>query len=65
MHQGDPLFHFLFVIVMEALSRLIKRTVREGFLITFHFEGRGGGGVELSHLLFIDDTLIFCEATND
>ena len=27
--------------------------------------GRGGEGVEVSHLLFVEDTLIICEASKD
>ena len=63
--QGDPLSPFLFMLVVEAFSQLIKRAVRGGFLTAFHLEGRGAKGVELSHLLFAYDTLIFCEAIDD
>ena len=41
LRQGNPLSPFLFVIVMEAFSRLVERVVRGGFLIAFHVEGRG------------------------
>jgi len=47
----------LFVFVMEALSRMISAAVGGGLL-----EGFSVGNVSFSHLLFADDTLIFCNA---
>ncbi|RVW90110.1 Transposon TX1 uncharacterized 149 kDa protein [Vitis vinifera] len=65
LRQGDPLSPYLFVIVMEALSCLLKRAKEGGFLSGWHLSGRGGGGVEITHLLFADDTLVFCEPSTD
>ncbi|RVW46228.1 LINE-1 retrotransposable element ORF2 protein [Vitis vinifera] len=65
LRQGDPLSPYLFVIGMEALSRLIHRAVGEGFLSGCRVNGRGGNGALVSHLLFADDTLVFCEASED
>ena len=55
--QGDPLSPLLFIIIMEALSRMLERAAERGLL------GKSNG-VELmiSQLLFADDTLIFCRA---
>ncbi|RVW14457.1 LINE-1 retrotransposable element ORF2 protein [Vitis vinifera] len=55
------LIHF----VMEAFSGLLKRAVVGGFLSPCLIRGRRGEGVQISHLLFVDDTLIFCEAKED
>jgi hypothetical protein len=59
--QGDPLFLFLFVIVMEVLSNMITTTVDRGLLLGFSVGSRPPA-VNISHLLFADDTLIFCGA---
>ena len=62
IRQGDPLSLLLFVIVMETLSRLIDKAVEAGLLFGFSV-GRGvDDPLMISHLLFADDTLIFCEA---
>ena len=44
---------------MEALSQMIEKAVVGGFPTACHVGGRAGEGVEVSHLLFADDTLIF------
>ena len=53
------------MIVMEAFSWLIEKAVRGGFLTDCHVGGRGGEGVEISHFLFANDTLVFCEASQE
>jgi hypothetical protein len=59
LRQGDPLSPLLFVFVMEALSRMITATVSGGLLDGFRV-----GNASFSHLLFVDDTLIFCDASS-
>ena len=56
LRQGDPLSPFLFIIVMEALSRLLARARDGGFISGFDV-GRINH-ISISHLLFADDTLI-------
>ncbi|KAL6322348.1 hypothetical protein AAG906_007901 [Vitis piasezkii] len=63
--QGDPLSPYLFVIVMEALSCLLQRVVNGGFLLSYKVRGQEGEGAQVSHLLFADDTLVFCGASQD
>jgi hypothetical protein len=59
LRQGDPLSSFLFVIVMEALSRMLSATVNGGILSGFFVGSRHSGVVNMSHMLFVDDTLFF------
>ena len=69
LRQGDSIT--LFVIGMEALSCLINRATREGtrggvfeeFLTGCRIRGRGGDGVQITHLVFANDTLVFCDAS--
>ena len=65
LRQGDPLPPYLFVIGMEALSCLIARAIKGGFLSGCSIRGREGEGLVISHLLFADDTLLFCKANHD
>jgi hypothetical protein len=57
LRQWDHLSPLLFVFVMEALSRMILEAVSGGLLDGFRV-----GNASFSHLLFADDTLIFCDA---
>jgi hypothetical protein len=57
LRQGDPLSPLLFVFVMEALSHRITAAISGGLLDGFRV-----GNASFSHLLFADDTLIFCDA---
>jgi multisubunit Na+/H+ antiporter MnhB subunit len=48
----------LFVLVMEALDRMISTIENRGLLSGFSM----GTGVDISHLQFANDTLLFCGA---
>ena len=61
LRQGDPLSPYLFMIGMEALSGLLKRAVESNFISGCKFVGRGGGELIISHLLYADDTVLFCD----
>lgn len=65
IRQEDPLSRLLFVLVMEALSRLIDKASGVGLLFGFSVGGVASVPLKISHLLFADDTLIFCEANPD
>ena len=63
LRQGDPISLCLFVVAMKALSRLILKAQEGGFISGFTIGERGGDGEEISHLLFANDTIIFCKAS--
>ena len=60
LRQGDPLSPLLFLVIMEVLSRMLRRTEEGGFIRGF-CAGRTDE-VCISHLLYADDTIIFCDA---
>ena len=65
LRQRDPPSPYLFVIGMEALICLLNRTIDGNYLSgTKIVDGRGEELV-ISHLLYVDDTLLFCKADND
>ena len=65
LRQGDPLSLYLFVIRMETLSYLIGRAVEGGFLSGCSICGRNGEEMVISHLLYADDTILFCGENQD
>ena len=62
LRQGDLLSPTLFLIMMEVFSRMLRRVEGAGLICDFKIEGRRGGGECVSHLLFVDDTILFCDA---
>jgi hypothetical protein len=65
LRQGDPLSSLLFVLVMEAFSRMIYATVDSGCLSGFSVGSSTQDAMMVSHLLSADDTLIFCDPIAD
>jgi hypothetical protein len=63
LRQKDPLYSLLFVIFIEALSKMITITVNMDFLFGFSVGCRNGGGLNISQLLFADGTLMFYGAS--
>ena len=64
LRQGDPLSPMFFVM-MEVLSKMMKKAEGAGLLRGFRANGRRGRGVCVSHLLFVDDTILFCDADEE
>ena len=65
LRQGDPLSPLLFVLVVEALGRMLDKAVHEGRMSGFSVDNLEGRSLAMSHLLFEDDTLIFCNVDLD
>ena len=61
LREGDPLSPYLFILCVEGLSSLITRAAqnRESNGISI-----SRGCPQVSHLLFVDDSLIFCCANS-
>ena len=53
------------MITIEAFSYLLKKVVNGCLLLACKVRGRGGERAQVSHLLFVDDTLVFCGASQD
>ncbi|RVW51561.1 putative mitochondrial protein [Vitis vinifera] len=60
LRQGDPLFPFLFTLVVDVLSRLMIRAEETGLTEGF-FVGRDW--IRVSLLQFADDTIFFSKAS--
>ena len=65
LRQGDPLSPYLFVIGMEVFSILVDKTTFGGFLSGFKIANRFGEELQINHLLFTDDTLVFGSDSRD
>ena len=62
IRQGDPLSPFLFLLCIEGLHGLIQQAAISGEIKGFPLCRRGPA---LTHLLFADDSLLFCRASGD
>lgn len=60
LRQGDPLFPFLFLLLI--LNNMIKITNKEGWLRGFEVARVGRDRLKITHFLYADYTLIYCDA---
>ncbi|KAK2659394.1 hypothetical protein Ddye_005927 [Dipteronia dyeriana] len=58
LRQGDPLSLFLFNLAFEVLSCLLVKAREQGLIMGIGFQN---DEVQLTHLQFADDTLLFIE----
>ena len=65
LRQGDLLSPLLFLLIMEVLSRIMKKTEEGGFIQGFHVGSVNSTGIRVSHLLFANDTILFCDASRE
>ncbi|KAL0456837.1 UNVERIFIED_CONTAM: putative mitochondrial protein [Sesamum latifolium] len=62
LRQGDPLSPYLFLLCTESLSSLFRAAAEAGSVPGVSI---CRGAPRISHLLFADDTVVFCPATSD
>ncbi|XP_057734040.1 uncharacterized protein LOC130949296 [Arachis stenosperma] len=60
LRQGDPMSPYLFVLYMKMLACFISHKVFQGLWILVAISRNGP---RLSHLMFTDDLLLFCNAS--
>ena len=65
LRQGDLLSPMLFLVTMEVFIKMMKRVEGTGLLQGFKADGRRGGRVCVLHLLFVDDTILFCDTNEE
>jgi hypothetical protein len=61
VRQADPLSPLLFVVMMEAFSKMMNAVVERELLAEFSVGSRPSEAMKVSHPLFVDNTLLFCE----
>ena len=65
LRQGDPLFFLLFLLIMEVLSRILKKIEEGGLIQGFRVGPINSTGIHISHLLFVNDTILFYDASKE
>jgi hypothetical protein len=59
IRQGDPLSPYFFILCAEGLSSLLQRAETNKWITGLPITR---GGIRVNHLLFADDSLLFCKA---
>lgn len=62
VRQGDPLFPYLYVIVVEALHLMSQVVYSQGCI---HGFCTGHSDIEVSHLHYADDTILFLKVDEE
>ena len=59
IRQGCPLFPLLFILIIESLSRIVMNAQHKGHIKGFQYSSN----MSITHLLFIDDVILFSIGT--
>jgi hypothetical protein len=59
LRQGDPISPYLFLLCAECLSNLLNNAENKGL---YNKSPNSPKGPSISHLLFVDDCILFCKA---
>ncbi|KAM6583445.1 hypothetical protein CsatB_010447 [Cannabis sativa] len=62
LRQGDPLSPYLFILCVEGFSSLLQSYEQSGLLTGCKI---ARGAPVISHMLFADDSYIYCKATEE
>ena len=55
----------MFVLGMEALSLMIDKTTEGGYIFGYFFKRRNDIVKQITHMLFVDDTLVLCKDSEE
>lgn len=58
LKQGDPLSPYLFIIAFDYLSKMLDDSQKRNSTVCFKDKNK----INISHLMFVDDVLLFCNA---
>ncbi|GJU51352.1 RNA-directed DNA polymerase, eukaryota, reverse transcriptase zinc-binding domain protein [Tanacetum coccineum] len=56
LRQGDPIFPYIFTMVMKMLNLIVKNEIRKNNTFKYHF---GCRQLKINHLCFADDLIMF------
>ncbi|XP_026445035.1 uncharacterized protein LOC113345474 [Papaver somniferum] len=62
IRQGDPISPFLFILITEVLSLMIKKAAASGLLSGFKVAQHG---TVVNHLQFVDDLIVFLDDSEE
>ncbi|GJX28595.1 RNA-directed DNA polymerase, eukaryota, reverse transcriptase zinc-binding domain protein [Tanacetum coccineum] len=62
LRQGDPISLYLFTLVMEVLTLIIKKNIESAEEFKYHY---GCKRLRIISLCFVDDLLVFCHGNCD
>lgn len=59
LRQGDPISPFLFILAMEGFDSMMRIAAQKRWIRGFKVGDSVGREMEVGHLLYADDTIIF------